>query len=353
MITETVNQRIAARIRYLKPVRLSSATGVTAELYQQVKTDFMPAPLLLLHSAAPEILAGVWSILRETLLAGEKADRAVKEIVAAAVSKNNECNYCLEAHTLLLRSTSGHEVADAILRGDYDGIEELTLRSMFKWALTTKTAGNVAAPPFESHDGPQIIGTMVTFQYINRMVKLFLGDNLLPVPSAFKGLTRRVYTATEGKKVIRQLVPGESLKFVPVAELPADLGWTNGNAEIAAAFAGFADVVEYAGRGILSEEVRSLVHDYVSAWNGESMGEDYSWVDDAVAGLEVEHRAAARLTLMTTLSLEVQPQAVNDFQVQFPEDSELIAATAWASFTAARRVGSWLAAGVSEVRREQ
>jgi len=206
MITETVNQRIASRVRYVKPVRLSSATGATAELYQQLKTDFMPAPLLLLHSSAPELLAGVWSILRETLLAGEKADRAVKEIVAAAV---------------------------------------------------------------------------------------------------------------------------------------------------AAAFAGFANVVERAGREILSEQVRSLVTQYVLAWNGESMGEDYGWVDDAIAGVEVEHRAAARLALMVALSLEVKPQAVTDFQLQFPEDAQLIAATAWASFTAARRAGSWLVAGVAEIRRKQ
>ena len=353
MITETVNQQIASRVRYVKPVRFSSATGATAELYQQIKTDFTPAPLLLLHSSQPELLAGVWSILRETLLAGDKADRAVKEIVAAAVSKNNECNYCLEAHTLLLRSTTGHEVADAILRGDYNDIEDLELRSMFKWALTTKSASTVEALPFHSHNKPQIIGTMVTFQYINRMVKLFLGDTLFPVPSAIKGLTRRVYTATEGKKIIRQLEPGESLKFVPVAALPVDLSWTSGNAAVAPAFAGFAYVVERAGREILSEQVRSLVTQYVSAWNGESMGEDYGWVDDAIAEVEVEHRPAARLGLMTALSLEAKPQAVTDFQLQFPEDAQLIAATAWASFTAARRVGSWLAGGASEIRREQ
>jgi AhpD family alkylhydroperoxidase len=353
MITETVNQRIASRVQYLKPVRFSSAAGATAELYQQIKTDFMPAPLLLLHSAAPELLAGVWSILRETLLVGEKAGRAVKEIVAAAVSKNNECSYCLEAHTLLLRSTSGHEVADAILRGDYDNIEDPELRSMFNWALTTKTARTVEPLPFESRQWPQIIGTMVTFQYINRMVKLFLGDTLLPVPSAITGLTRRLYTATEGKKVIRQLEPGESLKFVPVAQLPADLDWASGNAQVSTAFAGFADVVYRAGRETLSEQVRSLVSDYASAWNGESMGEDYGWVDDAIARVEVEHRAAARLALMTALSIEVQPQAVTDFQLQFPEDAQLVAATAWSSFTAARRAGSWLAAGVSEIRREQ
>jgi len=136
MITETVNERISSRIRYVKPVLQSLVSGITSEVYQQMKDDFMPAPLLMLHSAATEILQGVWSIVRETLLSGS-TDRAVKEVVAAAISKINDCNYCLEAHTLLLRSTSGHRLADAILSGDYDHIDDPKLHSMFKWPLTT------------------------------------------------------------------------------------------------------------------------------------------------------------------------------------------------------------------------
>ena len=301
----------------------------------------MPVPLLMLHSPAPEILAAVWSVLRESLLAGE-TDRTTKEVVAAAVSKNNDCNYCLEAHTLLLRSTSGHLVADSILSGDYESIPDLNLRSMFKWALTTSSAGTIESGPFDAAEAPQIIGTIVTFQYINRMVKLFLGDNLLPVPSVFKGLTRRVYTATEGKHVIRRLQPGNSLKFVPRTSLPDDLAWASANDEVASAFAGFALVVERTAERTLSESVRSLVNDYIQSWNGESMGHEYTWIDDAIKQLDQPSRAAARLALETALSVRVQPEAVDQFRIHLPADSQLIAATAWASFTAARRVGAWL-----------
>lgn len=55
--------------------------------------------------------------------------------------------------------------------------------------------------------------------------------------------------------------------------------------------------------------------------------------------------ASRTLALMTALSIEVQPQAVTDSQLEFPEDAQLIAATTWAGFTAARGAGSWLAAG--------
>jgi AhpD family alkylhydroperoxidase len=352
MITETVNERISSRIRYVKLVPQSAVTGATAELYQQIKADFMPAPLLMLHSASPQIMSGVWSILRETLLAGD-VDRAVKEIVAAAVSKNNECNYCLEAHTLLLRSTSGHAVADAILRERYDDIEDSQLRSMFEWALTTKTASTIREQPFASIDAPQIIGTMVTFQYINRMVKLFLGDTLLPVPSVLKGMTRRVYTATEGKNAIRQLQSGQSLKFVPQAPLPHDLEWARTSVEVQKAFAGMADIVRHAGPEVLSDHVRAIVSDYVLAWNGESMGHDYRWVEDAVRTLDAESRVTARLALETALAGEVRPETVDNFRLHNATEAQLIDTTAWASFTAATRVGVWLTDGFTNDRRKQ
>jgi len=341
MITEVVNKRVSSRIRYVTPVRQSLVTGVTAELYQQIKEDFMPVPLLMLHSVAPEILAGVWSILRESLLAGE-TDRTVKEVVAAAVSKNNACDYCLEAHTLLLRSTAGHALADAILRGDYESIDDPNLRSTFKWALTTGNATTIEKRPFDITNVPQVVGTIATFQYINRMVKLFLGDSLLPVPSALKGLTRRVYTATEGKHAIKRLAPGRSLRFVPQVPLPVDLRWASPNSEVASAFAGFASIVEDAGRRTLSQHDRSIVNNYVSAWNGESMGHDYTWVDYAIKGLESPSRAVVRLALEIALSMEVQPQAVDEFRLHYPADSQLIEATAWASFTAARRTAVWV-----------
>ena len=40
MITETVNERVSSRIRYVKPVRQSSVRGITAEVYQQMKEDY-------------------------------------------------------------------------------------------------------------------------------------------------------------------------------------------------------------------------------------------------------------------------------------------------------------------------
>jgi AhpD family alkylhydroperoxidase len=90
-------------------------------VYQQMQTDFLPVPPLTLHSPVPQLMAGAWSIIRETLYTGQ-VDRALKEAVAATVSKTNACPYCVDVHTSMLHATAEHDAADAIRRGSYDRI---------------------------------------------------------------------------------------------------------------------------------------------------------------------------------------------------------------------------------------
>jgi hypothetical protein len=143
----------------------------------------------------------------------------------------------------------------------------------------------------------------------------------------------------------RRLQPGHSLKFVPQASVPDDLFWAAANPAVAGAFAGFAEVVEARGNAVLPEQVRILVKERVQAWNGEDMGISRRWVEDAVADVKEEHRAAARLALLTALaSYQVDSSVIENFRSHYPHDAQLIAATAWASLAAARRVGVWVAA---------
>jgi AhpD family alkylhydroperoxidase len=346
MIAETLIERMAKTIRYVKAVPYGSATGLTADVYRQMQDDFLPVPLLTLHSPVPEVMAGAWSVLREALLAG-KVDRSRKEAVAAAVSKTNACPFCVDAHTSLLHATSSHDVAGAILRGDYDSIRDPQLRALVRWALANRAPGASGAlpPPFSAEAAPEIIGTAVAFHYLNRMVNVFLGDTLIPLPSALKGVAGRFLGAAAGKRMVRPLPPGRSLKLVPQARVPDDLSWAAANPAVAGAFAGLAAVVEAAGARVLPEQVRALVGERVRAWNGEDMGISRRWVEDAIADLNEEHRAAARLALLTALaSYQVDSGVVQDFQSRHPDDAQHIAATAWASMAAARHASTWIAA---------
>lgn len=348
MFTKMMREPLAKNIRHIKPIRYDAATGLTAQVYDQLQADFMPAPLVVLHSPVPDVMAGVWSMLRETLMAGD-VNRSYKEAVAATVSKANECPFCIDAHTVMLRATSDDDVANAILLEDHDRIHDPQLRALVQWMWANRgSKPDVVLPlPFSQSEVPEIIGTAVTFQYMNRMANIFLGDALLPIqlPSPLKDLTYRLYAATEGKQIVRGLSAGESLNFLPQAQLPDDLSWAAGNPSVAGAFAGFARVVEEAGERVLPKIVRSLVGGQVQAWNGEAMGISRRWVEEMIAGIETEHKAAARLALLTAFaSYQVDAGVIEAFQSQYPEDAQLIAAAAWSSFTAARRAGKWMAA---------
>jgi AhpD family alkylhydroperoxidase len=348
MITEMMREPLAKTIKYVRPIRYESAKGLTAQVYHQLQADFIPAPLVALHSSVPQVMAGVWSMLRETLMAGN-VNRSHKEAVATTVSKANECPFCVDAHTVMLRATADDEVANAILQEDYDHIHDPQIRALVQWIWRNRTSNSNPdlSPTFSQSELPEIIGTATTFHYMNRMANVFLGDALLPfpLPLALKELTYRVYAATEGKRIVRRLQSGSSLKFLPQAELPEDLAWAAGNSSIAGAFAGFAAVVEEAARQVLPESVRLLVNEQVQAWNGEVMGMSRHWVEQAVSAVQPEYQAVARLTLLTAFaSYQVDSAIIEAFRLQYPTDAELIAATAWASFAAARRAGEWLAA---------
>lgn len=341
MLNATLTAQMAKSIHYVKPVGAGGTIPRLTELYQQIEAEFMLGPVLTLHSPAPDVMAGVWSLLRETLLAGD-ADRAAKETVAATISHMNACPFCVDAHSSLLHATGNHAVVSALL-GNATPIQQPHLAALVRWTQANERVETATlAPPFTTQDGPEMLGTALAFHYINRMANVFLGDSFLPLPTPFKGLARRAVGATMGRRLVQPLPSGRSLRFVPSASLPADLTWAAPNRAVAGAVAGFASIIEEAGEATLPLSVRTLTAQYLEQWQGDAPGLSRRWINDAVAELADGEQAAARLTLLTALaSYQVDEAVIAAFRGYYPTDQQLVAATAWASFTAARRALRW------------
>jgi hypothetical protein len=64
--------------KYVHAVPPAEATGLVAEVYEQLARDFQIVSPIIVHSPAPRLLAAVWCVLRETLVAG-RVSRAHKE----------------------------------------------------------------------------------------------------------------------------------------------------------------------------------------------------------------------------------------------------------------------------------
>ena len=333
-------------IKYIQPVKAESAEGLVAQVYAQIEQDFgaLVEPFTL-HSPSPKLLAGAWIACRESELAGN-VRRDIKEAVAATVSKINKCPYCVDAHTIMLNATGKRSVAHAISNEHCNQISDPKMREVVKWALATRSPGSeiLLAPPFSQLDAPEIIGTTVFFHYINRMVSVLLSETPLPSNRRWLKNTLKLMTGIFFSRATRRSKPsGDSLKFLSEAELPIDLNWAKTNPTIAGAFARFAAVIEEVGTYALSAEVCNCVQKYVQAWNGEDSGLSRQWVEQAISGFDDASKAAGRLSLLSSLTpYQVDQGTVLAFRGYFPEDDKLLGALAWASFTAARRVGTWL-----------
>jgi AhpD family alkylhydroperoxidase len=333
-------------IRYIQPVAKNSTEGLVARVYPQIKKEFgaLVEPFTL-HSPSPELLAGAWSACRETLLVGS-VRREVKEAVAATVSRINQCPYCVDAHTIMLNAISARNSAEAIIHHSDDNIRDAEVRSIVKWAAATRSPGAkvLLSPPFSKKDAPEIIGTALFFHYVNRMVSVLLSDT--PLPSnhpLLKGLFKRIAGWFFSKAIHRSKPLGTSLELLPASELPADLAWARRSPNIAGAFARFAAAVNRAGRDFIPEDIRDCVVKQVREWDGKDSRLSRHWVEEVMKGLGEKSKDIGRLVLLTALApYQVDEGVINAFTTHINGNDRLLGALAWGSFTAARRIGTWL-----------
>jgi AhpD family alkylhydroperoxidase len=318
--------------RHVGVVKRRHANGLVADVYRQVEREFkMLAPPVAMHSAAPDVMAASWMILRETLIAQGVADRASKEAVATGVSLANSCPYCEDVHGMTL---SAIPVADGADR-----------EALIAWAKASATAAGSGTPPFPPERAPELIGVAVAFHYYNRVVNVFLRESPFPshVPESAKPKARQVLGG-----VLRpgETGPpaGESVDLLPAAPVPHDLCWAQPNPAITTAFARAYATIEAAGVRSVPPSVRELVHSRLSTWEGAAPGISRSWLHDAVDALPEADRPAGRLALAIGLaSYQVDEGLVDAFRHTAPGDDTLVELAAWASMTAARRVSTWIA----------
>jgi hypothetical protein len=246
----------------------------------------------------------------------------------------------------MLNAISAHNSAEAILHQRDDQIRDAEVRSIVKWAAATRSPGAkvLLSPPFSQEDAPEIIGTALFFHYVNRMASVLLSDT--PLPSnhpLLKEFLKRMAGWLFSRAIHRSKPSGASLELLPESELPADFAWAKTSPNIAGAFARFAAVVNRAGSDFIPQNVRDCVVEQVRAWDGKDPKLGRHWVAEAMNGLNEKSKDIGRLVLLTALApYQVDEGVVNAFTAHITGDDRLIGTLAWGSFTAARRIGTWL-----------
>ena len=340
ILSRATRRATLAQIRFVEPVRPERAPEPVVRVYEQVEQDFgMLAPPISLHAPAPATLAAAWVMLRECMVATGQVRREVKEAVAVGVSLTNACPYCVEVHSMALYGLTRPADALAVATGRAGEVSDPELQRAASWAA----AGPAGPPAAPQRQRPELVGTAVTFHYLNRMSNVFLVES--PIPPGVPGAARRAIRRAAGqllRPVLRRPAePGAALDLLPPAPLPADLAWAAGNPRLSAAFARAAAAVEAAGRRSVPDPVRKLVDTVLRDPAAGPVGPSRAWVGPVVADLPPADRPVAQFALLTALaSYQVTPPVVDELRRQHRDDRSLIEIAAWASLAAARRAAA-------------
>jgi AhpD family alkylhydroperoxidase len=330
------------QVRHVMVVPPAAAGGLVARVYAQMERDFgVHAPPVSLHSPAPASMAAAWLMLRESLVATGRVPRAGKEAVAVAVSRANSCPYCVEVHSAALAGLEG----TASLQGTASGPPgSRGPHRVAGWAGWNGRAGDIAgtAAPAPAAHAAELIGTAVTFHYLNRMANVFLIDS--PIPTALPPIARRMVSrlaaAALRPVVSRPVAPGSSVDLLPASPETGDLPWAAGSTTIADAFARATAALHAAGRDAVPEPARDLVTAVVADWDGQPPPVSAAWARDVVTALPAAQRPVGRLTLLAAMaSYQVDDAVVAEVRQRRPDDRYLVQAVSWASMVAAEAVG--------------
>ncbi len=333
VLDPVLNRLMAAAVRQVDPV-IKPPDGLVAEVYAQMGDECGLLPPFICQAAAPEVLAASWTASREAWLAGP-VGRLEREVIAAGVSRANRCPFCVEAHSMTQR------VADHDVAGDEH------LGAIAAWAEASSSPEGVPPSPFPPEHIPWMVGTAVSFHYVNRVVNVLLEESGVPGPMRRLGRTADlVADRLVGKPMLRlNPEPGRSLTLLPETPLPGDLEWAATDKYVAGAFARADPAFARAAEKVYADDVRELIAERVSTWDGSAPGVSRAWVDAAVADLPAGQRPQATLGLLSALaSYQIDDGTVAAFRRDRPADRDLVVAVAWPAWLAAKKIGSWLAA---------
>lgn len=331
-------------MQYIVPIKPSKAQRLISEVYFQIRQDFgrIVEPFTL-HSPIPPLLAGVWMASRESELVGN-VPREIKEAIAASVSKINQCPYCVDAHTIMIRATGEKRLAKLIIQEQYDEITPEKTRKIVKWTLSTLSprSKQITHPPFEAREAPEIIGTALFYHYINPLVTIFLDDSPIPFPflkSQMKQLASHLFK----KAVNRRKKPGNSLALLPNRKLLKDFSWAKPSQNIAGAYSRFAGVIEDIEKAVVPKQTQEIVDQYLDEWSTGPREFGFEWIREATKKVDPQVKIATIIALLTVFSPHrLTKEIVDNFRRFFPQQNQLLGITAWASFTKTRRIGNWL-----------
>lgn len=235
-------------MRYVKSVPRNKATGLTKEVYDMIADDFFINGSLTSHSKVPELLAGVWTGGRESILVDDVLDRTTKEAMTGVVSNLNSCAYCGDMLVSLVHAGKKHNEAKNLYENELESIRDPLLREKLVWTrdiLTSPDAGKHHLP-FNRTALPEVVASILAISHINRFSHIVMDGSPVKPPlgsEQIKKLGLRMFGSELESTKLKPLTPDRTAGLLPQAPLPGDMWWAQENPRIARALARWAGAI--------------------------------------------------------------------------------------------------------------
>ncbi|MET8040455.1 carboxymuconolactone decarboxylase family protein [Micromonospora sp. NPDC005215] len=322
--------------RFSTPVKAAAATGLTAAVYRQMSDDFLgPLPTFQVLAAVPEVLAATWALMREALLAGN-ASRVDRELVAAAVSRANRCQFCVDAHATLLHALGAPKLAEVVVR---DGTPTETRQAeLVAWARASRSPG---ATGWTSPYRPEVTGTLLAFHFINRVVSALLDPDLLPGGLQRSPLVRSVGGWFSARAAREPKEAGRSLALLGAGTTAAP-AWAE-DSPVGVAYAALTDAAARGG-DLLGDVARQTVTATVLWEDGRFPARPADWAVDLVRDVPGRDRVGTRIALLAAFAPSaISVGDVGLWRLSHPADADLVRLVAYGAITATDYVARALA----------
>ena len=326
-------------MRYVRAVPVRSATGLTKRVYEMIAEDFFVNGSLSSHSQVPELFAGTWLGGRELVVVTDRLDRKTKEAMGATLSYINNCPYCADMLVSLVHGSGDHSAASNILREKEEAVSDPLLRDRLTWVRKYMTEGTEcnSEAPFTVEELPEAIGTLFALNYVNRFSHVVMDGS--HVGTLLKDAALRIFGYELRETTERPIEPGRALDLLPPASMPDELAWARPNPRIADALARWGAAVDREASRAISPQVRELVQNSLSEWQGGTMPMSRKWVDKEVEQLSGEDPEIAKLILVVAkASWQFDGSLVQAVMPGQVDERRLIRILAFAAYSAATRL---------------
>ena len=330
-------------INYIRSIKYKEAEDNVKAIYDELKSDLGGVfKNISLHALNPVLLKGCWEILREVILVEGRLSRLHKEAISTAVSKANECGFCIDGHTIMIAGLKDHRSVKAILNNRPDLIKDLKLQNLIDWSYKSQQFNDQGSMLnlVKKHELPEAIGSVVFCHYMNRLASTFMCSRILPFKKEFLNRPVRAIAARVMRPTLKKELKSKVFLTETYRVHQKKLLWAASNEQINYVFSKYCYVLNIICNHYVPSDIKAFIKQEIKNWDGKEKG--YS--DELFENIASHHRILAKVMYLQAFApAKINPGQLIELKKYFNNNDEaILTSLAWVSFETALGIGSQL-----------